>query len=230
MSRNQKRFGVHFLRQLRTDIEYTSDDVNRKVQSERALYYPKSNLENYSQLQFSPPMVGELRLQRILEDLKTAVLPHTRFRFQELLHREGLRSVLNCIISDEEERRIVMPRVLETYGWASQVRNMLLVAGRRSGKSTGLASLDAALLWNCPGLDILVFSVSQPGAEEFIALVQEYLKNIAGKSSRIKSSVAAIRVLHPNGSVSRIRGRGTCGVANKVGLFFSNSVCGACRS
>jgi hypothetical protein len=220
MSRDKNRFDVHFLTQLQIDIEYITQDVNRKVQSERALYYPKTNLETYGKSQFSPPMVGDLRLERILSDLKKSMQPFTRFRFQELLHREGLRSVLDCIINDEEERRIIMSRVLETYGWGSQVRNMLLVAGRRSGKSTGLASLDAILLWNCPGIDILVFSVSQTGADEFIGLVYEYLRNIAGKSNRIKGSVNVIRVLHSDGSVSRIRGRGTCGVAKKVRSFF----------
>jgi hypothetical protein len=216
MGEGSNIFSSHFYQQLSTDIEYIREDNDRKVQSEKAINYPKTNLANFIQRQFAPVLVGELRLRKIMEDLVKMFYPHNRYRFQEILHKEVLRSVLNCVVDREEERRMVMPRILETYGWESQTRNALTVASRRSGKTTGLAAVIAAVLLHCPGIEVMAFSVSQAGAEEFIRLVYFYMTKIVGKAKRVMFSTEAIRVLHPSGDVSRIRCRGTGGVAAKV--------------
>lgn len=220
MSVNSNVFSPHFYQQLGTEIDYITNDIQRKVQSEKALYYPKSNLQSYAQQQFAPTMVGELRLRKIMDDLVKMFYPFNRYRFQEILHKEVLRSVLNCVVDREEERRMVMPRILETYGWESQTRNLLTVASRRSGKTTGLAAVIGAVLLHCPAIEVMAFSVSLAGAEEFIRLVYFYMTKIVGKAKRILFSTESIRVLHPNGDVSRIRCRGTGGVSAKVSLFF----------
>lgn len=221
MGENSNVFTSHFYKQLSDEIEYIREDVDRKVLAEKALYYPKLNIINYAQHQFAPVLVGELRLRKIMDDLVTMFKPFNRYRFQEILHKEVLRSVLNCVVDREEERRMVMPRILETYGWESQTRNALTVASRRSGKTTGLAAIIGAVLLHCPGIEVMAFSVSQAGAEEFIRLVYFYMTKIVGKAKRILFSTESIRVLHPNGDVSRIRCRGTGGVAAKVEFIFS---------
>lgn len=220
MAQRANVLSSHFYKRLLSEIEYIKEDINRKVQSEKALYYPKSNLTNYAQRQFSPIFVGELRLRRIMEDLVKMFYPHNRYRFQEILHKEVLRSVLNCVVDREEERRAIMPQILATYGWESQTRNALTVASRRSGKTTGLSAVIAAVLLHCPGIEVMAFSVSQAGAEEFIRLVYYYMTKIVRKANYVRFAAESLRVLHSNGDVSRIRCRGTGGVAAKVMLHF----------
>jgi hypothetical protein len=213
-------FHERFLSNLASDLKYIRSDINRKAEAEVELYHPKSNVENYTRQQYTQVKVGELRLQKIIHDLVEMFKPFTRFRFQETLHSEVLRSVLNNIIDTEEERRMVLQRVLETYGWAYVTRNMLAIASRRSGKTTGMASVVAALLLHCPGLEVISFSVSLQNAEEFIRLAHAYIIAVLGPgSSRIRFAADSLRIIHPNGKISRLICRGSGGVAHRVRSF-----------
>lgn len=155
---------------------------------------------------------GEARLENIYADIKR-MFPKDRFPLQEFLHREGIRSTLKQILGDDYET--CYRRVCKRYGLGEPVQNNFVVAPRRGGKSTGYASLFAAIIANVPGIRIVVFSGGEDTAMEFTQLVAGYLDRIEVKG-RIRALRKMTAVIHGQNTVSSVIAFPSGGQASKV--------------
>lgn len=162
---------------------------------------------------------GETRLAGIMSDIKK-MFPKDRFPLQEFLHREGIRSTLKQILGTDYET--CYRRVCKQYGLGEPVQNNFVVAPRRGGKSTGYASLFAAIIANVPGIRIVVFSGGEDSATEFTQLVASYLDRIEVKG-RIRALRKLTAVVHGQNTVSSCVAFPSGGQASKVIYAHANS-------
>jgi len=130
---------------------------------------------------------GEATMKNIEETIKL-LFPKGRFKFQIKLHDQMLRATLRQILGNNYEHEF--ERVCEERGWNGPKKNMFVIASRRSGKTTGMSSMIAALLLNVTNIEIVVYSVGERSAKEFVKLIEKYTRYSPNGSSRIKSSKA----------------------------------------
>lgn len=139
---------------------------------------------------------GELRLRTIMEDLDT-MFPNGKFELQKRLHSQVLRASLRQILGEDEYNSSVN-RVCAQYGWDGPKQNAFIIASRRSGKTTGMAAVVAAILINTPDVKVVNFSGAKESATEFVKLVAHYIECISrGKHTRqVKSTQDRTTVKH----------------------------------
>ena len=177
---------------------------------------------------------GEARLRKIDKTLDS-MFPNGRFEFQIKLHSQVLRAVMRQVLRDDYHRLI--EKVCRERGWDGPKKNLFTIASRRSGKTTGMASLVATLLIEVPHIQIVVYSVAMRTAQEFVRLVERYMCMVPGASKMIKNPGGAetLNISGPEpGDDRRIRSFPSGGNAKNVshpykcstaGRFFQSVVC-----
>ena len=119
----------------------------------------------------------EARGDELLKKIESCIdlfFPKGRFGFQEDLHNQMLRATLMQTLGDDY--RMLVNQVCRERGWSGPNKNLFTIASRRSGKTTGIASMVAALLICVPNIQIVVYSVAKRSAEEFVRLVEKYIQ------------------------------------------------------
>lgn len=116
---------------------------------------------------------GDEKLQEIEETLHY-FFPKGRFHFQVDLHNQMLRATLMQTLG--ADYRMLVQQVCRERGWSGPNKNLFTIASRRSGKTTGISSMCAALLICVPNIQIVVYSVAKRSAEEFVRLVEKYIQ------------------------------------------------------
>ncbi len=141
--------------------------------------------------------------------------------FQEDLHNQILRATLKQTLGDDYT--MLVERVCRERGWAGPKKNLFTIASRRSGKTTGIASMVSALLICVPNIQIVVYSVAKRSAEEFVRLVEKYIQmHPSARSMIVNPGGAEMLVLRgpTPGDERRIRSFPSGGNAANVSLFF----------
>lgn len=162
---------------------------------------------------------GEARLRRVEATLR-GMFPDGRFEFQIKLHSQVMRAVMRQVLRNDYARLI--EKVCRERGWDGPKKNLFTIASRRSGKTTGMASLVAALLVEVPHIQIVVYSVALRTAQEFVRLVERYICSVPGGSAMIKnpggSETLIVEGPEP-GDTRRIRSFPSGGNAKNVSSF-----------
>lgn len=154
-----------------------------KTEIDNAANYTPNTPHYYSNKRYQKHITeGEERLLRV-EKMLSDLFPDGRFEFQLKLHREVIRAVLRQILANDYDR--VVYKVCEDRGWDGDKKNLFTVASRRSGKTTGMASLVATLLLCVPHIEVVVYSVALRTATEFVRLVERYICQANGGAKRI---------------------------------------------
>lgn len=92
-------------------------------------------------------------------------------------HKHFEYSCLPAIYGDDEWIS-EGPRVMQEMGIKQLKKETIVVARRRIGKTYALAMFCVALLYHCPGMDILIFSISQRTSNKFMTLCISLLKKL----------------------------------------------------
>jgi hypothetical protein len=119
----------------------------------------------------------EAKGDELLKEIESCIdmfFPKGRFGFQEDLHNQMLRATLMQTLGDDY--RMLVQQVCRERGWKGPNKNLFTIASRRSGKTTGIASMVGALLICVPNIQIVVYSVAKRSAEEFVRLVEKYIQ------------------------------------------------------
>ena len=116
---------------------------------------------------------GDEKLKEI-EDTLSYFFPKGRFHFQVDLHNQMLRATLMQTLGNDY--RMLVHQVCRERGWSGPNKNLFTIASRRSGKTTGISSMCAALLICVPNIQLVVYSVAKRSAEEFVRLVEKYMQ------------------------------------------------------
>ena len=143
---------------------------------------------------------GETKLRNIWRDLDR-VFPDGKYDLQVKIHSEMLRASLRQILGSDYNSCV--QRVCQQYGWDGPKQNVMILASRRGGKSTGMASGVAALLVHIPNLKIVNFSGGEDSAEEFCQLIGHYAMQMqSGK--RVKVTKKKTTVFHTSTTESHV--------------------------
>lgn len=157
---------------------------------------------------------GELRMRRVEEVLR-GMFPNGRYEFQIKLHSQILRAVLKQIL--REDYNDLVEKICRERNWDGPKKNLFTIASRRSGKTTGMASLVATLLICIPELEIVVYSVGLRTAKEFVRLTEGYVSKYPGGERMIYSNGAEQLMLKgPTGEKRRLRSFPSGGNAKNV--------------
>lgn len=169
---------------------------------------------------------GDERLREI-EDTIQYFFPKGRFHFQVDLHNQMLRATLMQTLGDDY--RMLVQQVCRERGWSGPNKNLFTIASRRSGKTTGISSMCAALLICVPNIQIVVYSVAKRSAEEFVRLVEKYMQMHPTGREMIKNPGGAEMLVVEGfgaGDERRIRSFPSGGNAANVSvLSFSFTLC-----
>jgi len=185
------------LRLLQTTIEPIAA-------SERQKRNPTPTLQQFNRsLNASGFLEGEFRLRCIFEDLDT-MFPDGKYELQKRLHSQVIRASLRQILGKEYKSSV--KRICAQFGWEDPQQNAFIIASRRAGKTTGMASAVAAILLNVPGMKIVNFSGAKESAAEFVKLVAYYAEMISrGKQTRsVKSTKEKTTIRHNSLSESYV--------------------------
>jgi len=144
---------------------------------------------------------GETRLKNVLHDLD-CVFPDGKFDLQMKIHSQGLRACLRMILGRDYKSSI--HRVCSQYGYPSPKQNAFFLASRRGGKTTAMASLVAAILVNCPNINVVNFSGGEDSANEFTQLVGFYAEKM-GRGRKVKITQKKTVVYHSSNVASTIK-------------------------
>lgn len=170
----------------------------------------------------------ESRGDNLLKKIEACIklfFPKGRFMFQEDLHNQILRATLKQTLGDDYT--MLVERVCRERGWAGPKKNLFTIASRRSGKTTGIASIVGALLICVPNIQIVVYSVAKRSAEEFVRLVEKYIQmHPSARSMIVNPGGAEMLVLRgpTPGDERRIRSFPSGGNAANVSVFFDRGV------
>lgn len=159
---------------------------------------------------------GETRLKNVLEDLD-AVFPDGKFDLQMKIHNQGLRACLRMILGRDYKSSI--HRVCSKYGFAGPKQNAFFLASRRGGKTTGMASLVASILVNCPSINVVNFSGGEDSANEFTQMVGFYAEKM-GRGRKVKITQKKTVVYHSSNVASTIKAFPSGGKSYDVSSFF----------
>ena len=143
---------------------------------------------------------GETKLRNIWRDLDR-VFPDGKYDLQTKIHSQTLRACLRQILGHDYNSCV--QRVCQQYGWDGPKQNVIFVASRRGGKSTGMASVAAALLVHIPNLKIVNFSGGEDSAEEFCQMIGDYAERM-GSGKRVKVTKKKTTVFHSSTSESHV--------------------------
>lgn len=108
-----------------------------------------------------------------IEKTVKSMFPDGRFEFQKDLHNQILRATLRQTLGAGYNN--LVERICKERNWKGPTNNLFTVASRRSGKTTGMASMVASLLIHIPKLKVVVYSVALRTAVEFVRLVENYI-------------------------------------------------------
>lgn len=137
---------------------------------------------------------GELRYAKIKKDIDT-LFPDGKYDFQEQLIKQLLRVSMKHILG--KEYQLLIKKISKMEGWTHTVMNVVFIAARRGGKTTGTAGGLAGLANNIPSFPIVVFSGGLDSATEMCALVGANLRKICN-GKNIKVTKKRTTVYHPN--------------------------------
>jgi hypothetical protein len=163
---------------------------------------------------------GEQRLRNIMRDLDF-LFPDGKYDLQVKIHSETIRACLRQILGKEYNSS--QKRICKQWGWNGPKQNAFFVASRRGGKTTGMASVVAALLVNVPNMKVVNFSGGEDSAMEFTKLVGFYAEQIS-KGRRVKATSKKTVVFHGPQSVSYISAFPSGGRSYDVSISFYSSV------
>lgn len=158
---------------------------------------------------------GETRLRNVLDDLD-AVFPDGKFDLQMKIHNQGLRACLRMILGRDYKSSI--HRVCSKYGFAGPKQNAFFLASRRGGKTTGMASLVAAILVNCPNINVVNFSGGEDSANDFTQMVGFYAEKM-GRGRKVKITQKKTVVYHSSNVASTIKAFPSGGKSYDVSIF-----------
>jgi hypothetical protein len=163
---------------------------------------------------------GEQRLRNIIKDLDF-LFPDGKYDLQVKIHSETMRACLRQILGKEYNSSV--QRICKQWGWNGPKQNAFFVASRRGGKTTGMASVVAALLVNVPNMKVVNFSGGEDSATEFTKLVGFYAEQIC-RGKRVKVTMKKTVVFHGGQSVSYISAFPSGGRSYDVSITFYSSV------
>jgi hypothetical protein len=143
---------------------------------------------------------GEQRLRNIIKDLDF-LFPDGKYDLQVKIHSETIRACLRQILGKEYNSS--QKRLCKQFGWDGPKQNAFFVASRRGGKTTGMASVVAALMVNVPNMKVVNFSGGEDSATEFTKLVGFYAQQIA-RGKQVKITMKKTVVFHVGQWVSYI--------------------------
>jgi len=170
-------FGTKRRRELHRDDEQLRELTkyyHYKSDLERAHRYDPVVTEYYcDSIYRASESKGEAMIKQIEQTVRS-FFPKGRFVFQEELHEQMLRATLRQTLGDDYNS--LVGRVCTARGWEGPKKNLFTIASRRSGKTTGMASMIAALLIHIPNIQIVVYSVALRTAIEFVRLVAQYIQ------------------------------------------------------
>ena len=164
---------------------------------------------------------GEQRLRNIMKDLDS-LFPDGKYDLQVKIHSETIRACLRQILGKEYNSS--QKRICKQWGWDGPKQNAFFVASRRGGKTTGMASVVAALLVNVPNMKVVNFSGGEDSATEFTKLVGFYAEQISMGRKRVKVTMKKTVVFHGGQSVSYISAFPSGGRSYDVSITFYSSV------
>jgi len=144
---------------------------------------------------------GEMRLRNMVRDLDS-LFPDGKYDLQVKIHTQTLRANLRPILGSEYNSCVL--RVCKQYGWDGPKQNAFILASRRGGKTTGLASVIAVLSVHVPNLKIVIFSGGEDSAEEFTQLIGYYAERIS-TGKRIKVTKKKTTIFHSSSSKSEVK-------------------------
>lgn len=143
---------------------------------------------------------GEMRYAKIKKDIET-LFPEGKFDFQEQLLKQLVRVSMKHILG--KEYQLLMKKISKNEGWSTVVMNVVFIAARRGGKTTGTAAGLAALSNNIPSFPVVVFSGGMDSATELCQMVGSNLRKIAG-GKNIKVTKKRTTVYHANNEESTV--------------------------
>lgn len=163
---------------------------------------------------------GEMRYAQIKKDID-ALFPEGKFDFQEQLLKQLVRVSMKHILG--KEYQLLIKKISKNEGWDTTVMNVVFIAARRGGKTTGTAGGLAALSNNIPSFPVVVFSGGMDSATELCQMVGANLRKIAA-GKNIKVTKKRTTVYHPNNEESTVTPFPSSGQYD-VSLFFLLSFC-----
>lgn len=185
---------------------------------ERAHTYNPLVIDYYSDTIYRKSEIRGIGVIKAIE--RTVVeyfFPLGRFVFQEELHNQMLRATLRQTLGNDYNA--LFGQVCKLRGWDSPKKNLFTIASRRSGKTTGMASMIAALLIHIPNIQIVVYSVALRTAQEFVRLVAQYIQMHPNGKAMLKRADASetLELYGPSpGDKRRIRSFPSGGNAKNV--------------
>lgn len=203
-----------------TRLRLLQNTIQPIAAAERQKRNPASTLTQFNRsLNASGFLEGEFRLRCIFEDLDT-MFPDGKYELQKRLHSQVIRASLRQILGKEYKSSV--KRICAQYGWEDPQQNAFIIASRRAGKTTGMASAVASILLNVPGMKIVNFSGAKESAAEFVKLVAYYAEMISrGKQSRsVKGTKEKTTIKHGSMLESYVIAYPSGGKAYNVSLFF----------
>jgi hypothetical protein len=216
---------------LVTRLQLLHKHLATKSDEERALQYVPPITQLYTNGFYRRTEARGDEMLKYIEQTIKGFFPKGRFGFQVDLHNQILRATLRQTLG-ENYRRLVQ-RVCKERGWNGAKKNLFTIASRRSGKTTGIASMVAALLICVPKMQIVVYSVAKRSAEEFVRLVESYIQLTPVGRGMIKNPGGAeMLVLNGTkpGDQRRIRSFPTGGNATNVSIVLFRNTSNHTRS
>lgn len=160
---------------------------------------------------------GELRYRKIKADVEK-LFPEGKYDFQEQLIKQLLRVSMKHILGHEYQMSI--KKISKKENWKNVVMNVIFIAARRGGKTTGTSAGTAALANNIPSFPVVIFSGGLDSATEMCALTGANLRKICG-GKNIKVTKKKVTVFHPNKEASTITPFPSGGDYDVSGFLFS---------
>lgn len=163
-----------------------------------------------------PPISGLSKLEAIENTLRS-MFPEGRYIFQLRLHQQILRAILRPILGDSYDREV--KSVCKRYQWDGPKKNAIVLASRRSGKTTGITSMMASLLLHVYKMSIVCFAAGMRTAKESVRLTEGYVFMIKDGARRILKQGAAQRlVIRGTSPIDQrtVTSLPSCGVAASV--------------
>lgn len=118
--------------------------------------------------------------------------PYQRSIFQCTMHHRMLNNILHAIYGADLQRRAAM--ILKRNRFDKVVKNTIVSAARRTGKTSAAAMLVASLLRHKPNVVIVVISTYLRTSRWFIRDVRELLVTIDMQGVRVQYSADEIKL------------------------------------
>ena len=178
-------------------LKHVYTHYSKEEDAEREREYTPLVSQYYTDTVYRKSETSGSAILKKIDDSMKFLFPRGRFKFQITLHEQMLRASLRQILGSNYNNEV--EKVCRERGWDGPMKNMFVIASRRSGKTTGLASMIAAMLMHVPNIQVVVFSVGERSAQEFVRLIERYLRRLPGGEARIKSAKAEQIVVRGTG-------------------------------